>query len=89
MEYRLYNHKMEHTLVMENLMIELIESHTLFLEIYFSAAKLGAIFVPLNFRLTNQKLEYRINNCNPKILVFHDVFLKKIEAIRIKVKVEK
>ena len=51
------------------------------IEIYFAAAKLGIIFVPLNFRLVGPELEYQINNCDSRLLVFHDCLLKNIEPI--------
>jgi fatty-acyl-CoA synthase len=59
-----------------------------FFEIYFAAAKLGVIFVPLNFRLASQELEYQLNNCGSRMLLFHDVFHDKIKSIRSRVKVE-
>lgn len=59
-----------------------------FLVCYFAAAKLGLIFVPLNYRLMPRELEYQINRCNARILIFHDDFLKIIERIRSAVCVE-
>ena len=59
-----------------------------FFEVYFAAARLGLIFVPLNFRLVGPELEYALNNCGARVLVFHDSMLKDIELIHSKVKVE-
>ncbi|PJC74316.1 MAG: AMP-dependent synthetase [Syntrophobacterales bacterium CG_4_8_14_3_um_filter_49_14] len=60
-----------------------------FLYIYFAAAKLGLIFVPLNFRLVGPELEYQLNNCGARMLVFHDLFVGNVNSIRSRVAVEK
>ncbi|BBO77848.1 long-chain-fatty-acid--CoA ligase [Desulfosarcina widdelii] len=59
-----------------------------FLACYFAAAKLGLIFVPLNYRLVPRELEYQINRCGTRLLVFHDNVLQHIEKIRSSVCVE-
>ncbi|NLE74501.1 MAG: long-chain fatty acid--CoA ligase [Actinobacteria bacterium] len=41
-----------------------------FIELYLACARLGAIFVPLNFRLTAGELDYLIRNCRPRLFVF-------------------
>ncbi|BBO88083.1 class I adenylate-forming enzyme family protein [Desulfosarcina ovata] len=55
---------------------------------YFAAAKLGLIFVPLIYRLMPRELEYQINRCGARLLIFHDDVLKNIEKIRSSVCVE-
>jgi len=60
-----------------------------FLYLYFAAAKLGLIFVPLNFRLVGPELEYQLNNCGARMLAFHDALMKQVEPIRNRVAVEK
>jgi fatty-acyl-CoA synthase len=59
-----------------------------FLEAYFAAAKLGAIFVPLNWRLAPPELEYQLNDCGARMLLFHDAFLANVESIRSAIQVE-
>ena len=59
-----------------------------FLHVYFAAAKLGLIFVPLNFRLVGPELKYQLNNSESRLLVFHDSFLENIEPIRLEVSVD-
>ncbi len=59
-----------------------------FLEVYFACAKLGAILVPLNFRLVGRELEYQLNDSGARMLVFHDSFIANIEEIRTRLKVE-
>jgi fatty-acyl-CoA synthase len=53
-----------------------------FLACYFAAAKLGLIFVPLNYRLVSQELKYQLNRCNCSMLVFNDQFTDYIDPIR-------
>jgi fatty-acyl-CoA synthase len=59
-----------------------------FIEIYFACAKLGAILVPLNWRLVGPELEYQLNDSSVRLLAFHDTFLGSIDLIRGKLKVE-
>jgi fatty-acyl-CoA synthase len=66
------------------LMLNCIE----FLELYFACAKIGAVFVPLNWRLVGPELEYQLIDCGARMLVFHDSFLLNLEAIRSHLKVE-
>jgi len=58
------------------------------LEIYFAAAKLGLIFVPLNFRLMGPEIEYQLNNSGSRLLVFHDSHSEVIDSIRSQVQVD-
>ncbi|MDY6934739.1 MAG: AMP-binding protein [Spirochaetota bacterium] len=60
-----------------------------FLEIYLACAKLGVIFVPLNWRMVGPELEYQINDSGSRLLAFHDSFTMNIDSIRSRVKVEK
>lgn len=46
-----------------------------FLELYLACARLGAIFVPLNFRLTTPELGYLLSNSRPRLLVFGERFV--------------
>lgn len=59
-----------------------------FLELYFAAAKLGIVFVPLNWRMVGPELEYQINDSGAKMVVFHDAFLGSIDLIRNKLNVD-
>ena len=60
-----------------------------FLEIYLAAAKLGLIFVPLNFRLVGPELEYQLNNAGSRLLVFHDSLIENFAEIRSETDIEK
>ncbi|RLC22625.1 MAG: long-chain fatty acid--CoA ligase [Deltaproteobacteria bacterium] len=41
-----------------------------FIEIYLACSRLGAIFVPVNFRLAAPELDYTLRNCRPRLFVF-------------------
>jgi fatty-acyl-CoA synthase len=60
-----------------------------FFEIFGAAAKLGLIFVPLNFRMVPREVEYQLNHSGARLLVFHDLFGKNVDPIRTSVAVEK
>ncbi|MDX9788957.1 MAG: AMP-binding protein [Desulfobacterales bacterium] len=59
-----------------------------FLACYFAAAKLGLIFVPLNFRMVSRELAYQLNSCGCRLLVFHDETQDEVALIRSSVSVE-
>lgn len=53
-----------------------------FLEVFFACAKLGAIAVPLNFRLSPKELEFIINDAAASVIVYHARFRSLIEPVR-------
>ena len=52
-----------------------------FLEAYFAAAHLGAILVPLNFRLSAKELSTILNNSQALILIAMDKFHSKVKDL--------
>jgi len=44
------------------------------LELIFAVAKLGAIFLPINYRLTVPEIEYIVKDSGARTLFFHDEF---------------
>jgi fatty-acyl-CoA synthase len=50
--------------------------------LYFAAAKIGAIAVRLNFRLTSQEFEYVLNDSGTTVLCFHSSLADRIDPIR-------
>lgn len=54
---------------------ELIES-------YFAVAKMGAIFVPLNFRAKTDELSYMLNNASAKVLLAGKRYLDMVREMR-------
>ncbi len=57
-------------------------NHPRFFFTMFAAAKLDAIFVPLNFRLTGPELTFIIGDAGLHTLVYEDAFASIVESIR-------
>jgi len=53
-----------------------------FIEVYFALAKIGAIFVTLNFRLAGPEIQYMLTNSESSFLIFDEHFSEMIESIR-------
>ena len=47
-------------------------NHYKAIEIFFACAGLGAIFVPINWRLSNLEIEKVLFNCEPKLIFYAD-----------------
>ena len=60
-----------------------------YIALYFAVAKIGAIAVRLNFRLTANELDYAINDSGVKLLAFHSSLQDRIEPIRDAIPVER
>ena len=45
-----------------------------FFELEFACAKVGAVELPLNWRLTKPELEYILNDSTPKVLIYDESF---------------
>jgi fatty-acyl-CoA synthase len=52
------------------------------LEALFAAAKLTAILVPLNYRLTAPELQYIIDDCEPKVLLYEKHFRQVVDEMQ-------
>ncbi len=52
-----------------------------FIELYLACSRLGAIFVPVNFRLVGAELDYILTNCRPRLFVFGAAFFSEIQAL--------
>ncbi len=50
--------------------------------VYMAAAKLGAIFVPLNARLHPAELEYILESSECKVLFYEDIFATQVNRLR-------
>ena len=53
-----------------------------FLEAYFALAKMGAIAVPLNFRLHPEELEYIVNNADAVAFILGEAFVDTVRGIQ-------
>jgi fatty-acyl-CoA synthase len=56
--------------------------------LYFATAKLGAIAVRINFRLSSEEFEYILNDSGTKILCFHSSLSGKLDPIKHSVNVD-
>ena len=52
-----------------------------FIELFLACARLGAIFVPLNFRSAPPELDYFLKNCRPRLFVFGYEFLATVQKL--------
>ncbi|MFO7861530.1 MAG: long-chain-fatty-acid--CoA ligase [Desulfosalsimonas sp.] len=53
-----------------------------FFDMYFGLGKTGAILVPINHRLAGPEIEYIVDDCQAKVLVFGAEFAPVIASIR-------
>jgi acyl-CoA synthetase (AMP-forming)/AMP-acid ligase II len=56
-----------------------------YVEAYFASAKIGAIFVPLNFRAKAEELVYMIGNAGAKALLLGERYLEIVESLLSKI----
>ena len=63
----------------------LLDNSDYFIEIHFAVARLGAIGVPLNYRLAGDELAYILNNSDSKMLFYGSTFEKAVEDIRTRI----
>ena len=52
------------------------------LESFYAVPQIGAVLVPINFRLQRQEIEYIVQHCGAKVVCAHADFLETVEAIR-------
>jgi len=53
-----------------------------YVETYYACAKLGAVFVPLNYRAKKEELSYMVNNAEAKVMFVGERYLDLTAAIR-------
>jgi fatty-acyl-CoA synthase len=54
-----------------------------FIEIYLACSRMGALFVPINFRLVGPELEYILRNAEPRVFVFDTDYLEEVTSLRL------
>lgn len=59
----------------------LAENDSNFFEVQFACWKLGAIFVPLNWRLALPELEFIASDCGPNVIIFDDAMADNALAL--------
>lgn len=53
-----------------------------YVEIYYAGAKLGAVFVPLNYRAKHEEIWYMCNNSETKVLFVGERYLDLLDKIK-------
>jgi acyl-CoA synthetase (AMP-forming)/AMP-acid ligase II len=53
-----------------------------YVEIYYAAARLGAVFVPLNYRLKREEISYMCNNSQSSVLFVSDRYMDLMSELR-------
>lgn len=59
-----------------------------YIDLLYGLAKIGAIFAPLNWRLTGRELTYIINDCQPRVLICGPEFAQVLAEIQPGIQVE-
>ena len=54
-----------------------------FLDLFLACSRLGAIFVPINFRVTSVELDYFIKNCRPRLFIHGNDFLDIVNKLEL------
>jgi len=54
-----------------------------FLDLFLACARLGAIFVPINYRVTSNELDYFITNCRPRLFIHGDDFVGAVKELEL------
>ena len=52
------------------------------LEAYYAVPQIGAVLVPINYRLLPNDFEYIINHCGAKVICAHSDYIEAVECIR-------
>ena len=59
-----------------------------YVDLLFGVAKIGAIFAPLNWRLTSHELTYIINDCQPNLLMVGPEFVSVYQEMKDGIQIE-
>ncbi|MFQ5486014.1 MAG: class I adenylate-forming enzyme family protein, partial [Desulfobacterales bacterium] len=62
----------------------MLENCVEFIELYLASSRLGAIFVPINYRLAEPELDYILQNARPRLFVFGSVYRPIVNRLQLK-----
>ena len=54
-----------------------------FLELYLACSRLGALFVPVNYRLAAPELDYTLTNSRPRLFVFGSAYVETVFSLNL------
>lgn len=57
-----------------------------FLELYLACSRLGALFVPVNYRLAAPELDYTLTNSRPRLFVFGSEYVETVFSLTLNVR---
>lgn len=60
----------------------LAHNSVIYLDLFYGLAKIGAIFAPLNWRLTARELAYIVADCEPKVILCGPEFIATLNDLR-------
>jgi fatty-acyl-CoA synthase len=61
----------------------MLENCPEFIEIYLACSRLGAIFVPINFRIATPELDYTLRNARPRLFVFGEAYADTVVGLNL------
>ncbi|OZM58374.1 long-chain fatty acid--CoA ligase [Lottiidibacillus patelloidae] len=61
----------------------LSSNHICYFDLLFACSKIGAIFVPLNWRLAKEELSYILQDCTPTLLFYHSDFSEVVTFLNV------
>ncbi len=56
-------------------------NHISYFDLLFACLKIGAIFVPINWRLAVDEINFILQDCQPKVMGYHSSFLEKMNQL--------
>lgn len=54
-----------------------------FLELFLACSRIGALFVPINYRLAAPELDYTLTNSRPRLFVFGEEFAETVLSLKL------
>lgn len=54
-------------------------NHLSYFELLFACGKIGAVFVPINWRLSRQEISYILTDCSPKLIGYHSDYRETVK----------
>ncbi|MFE8700297.1 long-chain fatty acid--CoA ligase [Cytobacillus sp. FJAT-54145] len=56
-------------------------NHISYFDLLFACGRIGAVFVPINWRLSIEEIKFIIEDCSPKLIGYHSNFKDKIDKL--------
>ncbi|MBW1641463.1 MAG: long-chain fatty acid--CoA ligase [Deltaproteobacteria bacterium] len=53
-----------------------------YFELFYGLGKIGAILVPINYRLAGPEMQFIISDCEPKVMVFGPEYIEILDSIK-------